>query len=122
MGNFNISKELAVQDFADFIHKYPNSVRVPEAILYQAQGMLSGGNASGAIDLLATNRAEKLAPNYLYWLGQAYFQKGDYRSATNTFGRMIAQFPRAPDALDATIRQANAFTRLEPPQWPLVVQ
>ena len=122
MGNFNISKELSVQDFADFIAKYPNSVRKPEALLYEAQGMLSGGNASGAIELLATNHSDKLAPQYLYWLGQAYFQKGDYANATNTFGRMIEKFPEAFDALDATIRQANAFIHLDPPQWALVVR
>jgi TolA-binding protein len=117
---FKISEELSVQDFADFIRKYPDSVRKPEAILYEARGMLFGGDATNAIRLLSTNRADKLAPQYLYWLGQAYFQNGDYPSATNTFGQMIEKFPHASDALDATIRQANAFVRME--QWPLVVR
>ena len=117
MANFRISKELSVQDFADFIRKYPNSVRRPEAILYEAQGMLYGGDASNAIALLSTNQVDKLAPQYLYWLGQAYFQNGQYEKATNTFGQMIEKFPRASDALDATIRQANAFVHLEPAQW-----
>jgi TolA-binding protein len=120
MRNFNISHELAEQDFADFIRKYPNSTRVPEAILHEAQAMLSAGDATNAIRLLSTNHTDKLASAYLYWLGQAYFQNGDYVGATNTFGQMIKNFPQAPDALDATIRQADAFVRLE--QWPLVVQ
>src|SRR6185312_7386921 len=70
---FKISRELSVQDFADFIRKYPTSVRRPEAILYEAQGMLYGGDATNAIQLLSTNHSDKLAPKYLYWLGQAYF-------------------------------------------------
>jgi len=119
---FKISRELSVQDFADFIRKYPTSVRRPEAILYEAQGMLYGGDATNAIQLLSTNHSDKLAPKYLYWLGQAYFQNGDYPNATNTFGEMIEKFPGAPDALDATIRQATAFVHLEPAQWSLVVQ
>src|SRR5689334_8823907 len=49
MATFKISKELAVQDFADFIRKYPNSVHVPEAILHEAQGMLYGGDVTNAI-------------------------------------------------------------------------
>ena len=120
MQTFKISRELSVQDFADFIRKYPNSVRLPEAILYEAQGMLYGGDTTNAIRLLSTNHVDKLAPKYLYWLGQAYFQNGDFVDATNTFGQMIGKFPEAPDALDATIRQANAFVHLE--QWHLVVQ
>ena len=119
---FKISRELSVQDFADFIRKYPTSVRRPEAILYEAQGMLYGGDATNAIQLLSTNHSDKLAPKYLYWLGQAYFQNRDYPNATNIFGQMIEKFPGAPDALDATIRQANAFVHLEPAQWSLVVK
>ena len=119
---FKISRELSVQDFADFIRKYPTSVRRPEAILYEAQGMLYGGDATNAIQLLSTNHSYKLAPKYLYWLGQAYFQNRDYPNATNIFGQMIEKFSGAPDALDATIRQANAFVHLEPAQWSLVVK
>ncbi len=119
---FNISQELSRQDFADFINRYPNSVRRPEAILYEARAMLAGGDAPNAIQLLSTNHADKLAPKYLYYLGQAYFQNRDYANATNTFGQMIKNFSGAPDALDATIRQADSFAHLEPPQWTLVVQ
>src|SRR5438552_14601432 len=69
----HISPDLAQQDFADFIKKYPTSTRVPEAVLHEAQAMLSSGQANGAIDLLTTNRADTLAPQYLYWLGLAHF-------------------------------------------------
>src|SRR6185437_5169350 len=39
----HLSPDLAEKDFADFVRKYPTSIRVPEAILYQAQAMLFSG-------------------------------------------------------------------------------
>lgn len=118
-GTFPDSSE---KDFAAFIQKYPNSVHVPEAILKQAQARLRAGQATGAIELLATNqnRADKLAPAYLYWLGRAHFQNQDYTSATNIWGEMLRKYPGDAESLDATIREADAFARLE--QWPSVVQ
>ena len=78
MSTFKLSRELSEKDFADFVRKYPASPRVPEAILHEAQAMLAGGNATNAIQLLATNRADTLAPQYLYWLGLAHFQNRDF--------------------------------------------
>src|SRR4051812_49014 len=69
MEKFRLSHDLAEKDLADFVRKYPNSGRVPEAIWYQAQAMLSSGQVNGAIDLLTTNRPGTLEPQYLYWLG-----------------------------------------------------
>jgi TolA-binding protein len=120
MGKFGTVPELSEQAFADFIQKYPNSIRVPEAILYQAQARLLSGQAEGAIQLLATNHTDKLAPNYLYWLGCARFQNNDYAGAADTFGQLLEKFPESPQALDATVREAGAFARLQ--QWPRLVQ
>jgi TolA-binding protein len=120
MDTFNLSPELSEKDFADFVHKYPNSPRVPEVILHQAQSMLRAGRATAAIDLLSTNRADRFAPQYLYWLGCARFQNQDYAGAANTFGEMLQKFPKIGEALPATILQAQAFARLE--QWPRLEQ
>lgn len=122
MGKFGTVPELSETDFAEFVQKYPNSTRVPEAILYQAQARLLSGRAGGAIELLATNqnRADKLAPQYLYWLGRAHFQNKDYAVAADTFDAMLRKFPESPQSLDATVREAGAFARLE--QWPRLVE
>jgi TolA-binding protein len=120
MNKFGTDPELSERSFADFVQKYPNSTRVPEAILYQAQARLLSSHAAGAIELLATNRADKLAPQYLYWLGQARFQNNDFQGAADTFGEMLEKYPEAPQALDATVRRATAFERLE--QWPRLIE
>ncbi|HEY2082924.1 MAG TPA: tetratricopeptide repeat protein, partial [Verrucomicrobiae bacterium] len=122
MDELSTSPGLSEKKFADFIQKYPNSVRVPEAIFYQAQARLKSGEVSGAIDLLLTNqnRAGNLARDYLYWLGQARFQNKDYAGAADTFDNMLRKYPDSPKSLDATIREAGAFVRLE--KWPRVVQ
>ena len=122
MDEFHTAPELAEKKFADFIQKYPNSIRVPEAILYQAQARLLSGDAGGAMELLATNQnhADKLAPQYLYWLARARFQNNDFSGAADTFEEMLKKFPDSQQSLDATIREAGAYVRLE--KWPQVAQ
>jgi TolA-binding protein len=122
MDEFHTSPGLSEKKFADFVQKYPSSVRVPEAILYQAQARLLSGEAAGAMDLLATNqnRADKLAPQYLYWLGRARFQNQDYVGAADIYDDMLRKFPDSPQSLDATIREAGAYARLE--KWPRVIE
>jgi TolA-binding protein len=122
MDELSASPGLSEKKFADFIQKYPNSVRVPEAIFYQAQARLKSGEVSGAIDLLLTNQnhAGNLARDYLFLLGQARFQNKDYAGAAGTFDDMLRKYPDSPKSLDATIREAGAFVRLE--KWPRVIQ
>jgi len=112
MNKFRLSPDLAEKDLADFVLKYPNSTRKPLAILYEAQAMLASGQVKGAIDLLTTNRADTLAPQYLYWRGRAFENKDD-AAAAQTYAKMWQTFPDAREALDATIREASAFARLE---------
>ena len=121
---FNIARELSEKDFADFVHNYPNSVHKPEAIWYEAQAMLAAGRVTNAVQLLTTslaaNPTNKLEPQYLYTLGLAYFQNNKYDAAAQTFGRMIDKYPSAQQALEATIRQADAYARLG--EWPQMVK
>ncbi|HEX4264765.1 MAG TPA: tetratricopeptide repeat protein [Verrucomicrobiae bacterium] len=122
MDEFHTAPEMSEKKFADFVQKYPNSVRVSEAILYQAQARLFSNDADGAITLLTTNQvhADKLAPQYSYWLARARFQNKDYAGAADTFDDMLRKYPDSPQSLDATIREAGAYVRLE--KWPRVVQ
>src|SRR5882724_540890 len=45
----------AEAEFADFTLKFPQSTRLPEAILFQAKARLEQTNYTGAIQLLSTN-------------------------------------------------------------------
>src|SRR5215831_8560324 len=57
----------AETNFSDFIQKFPNSPRLPEAILFQAQSRLKLGDYNGTLNLLAShqNRAGIMADWYL---------------------------------------------------------
>ena len=115
---FNSFPVLTERDFANFLQKYPNSVHVPEAILYQAQAMLFSGETVGAIDLLSTNqfRATTLAPQYLYWLGRAHLQNKDYPKAITAFAQLVQKYPDSRQAVDANVREAEAFSKQGEPQ------
>src|SRR5436190_118138 len=64
-GNFF---EFADKDFGAFIQKYTNSIRLPEAVLYQGQARYFSGQFAGAIEVLSKNQnhTNKLADQYLY--------------------------------------------------------
>src|SRR5215469_13340826 len=115
---FNSFPVLAERDFVNFLQKYPNSVHVPEAILYQAQAMLSSGETAGAIELLSTNqnRAATLAPQFLYWLGRAQLQNKDYPRSIADFADLAQKYPESPLAVDANVREAEAFSHIGEPQ------
>jgi TolA-binding protein len=114
--------DLAEKDFGDFVQKYPNSTRVPEAILYRAESRLFSGQFSGAIDLLATGRnpTNKLAAQYLYWTGRAHFESKNYAGAAAAFDELLRKFPSFDKRVDAAVREAGAFSRLE--RWPRVIE
>src|SRR5579862_8886247 len=42
--------------FGEFVQRFPNSPRVAEAVLYQAQARLKLGDFNGALNLLAAHR------------------------------------------------------------------
>ena len=78
----------------------------PEAEYQAALGLLKEGKydeaASGLRDFLAQNPQHELAPNAMYWLGEAYYVRRDYPAALAAFEGLLKDFPgtrKAPDAL-----------------------
>lgn len=100
--------------FAAFVQTYTNSPHLAEAILYQAQARLQQTNYDGAIALLSgyQTNAGTNADQYLFWLAEADFRKGDYPAAAAGFGKFIRNFPDSPRALEAGIGEATARARL----------
>ena len=113
--------EPAEKDFREFVQTYTNSPRLPEAILLQAQAQAKQTNYSAAIDLLAArlNIAGTNSDQYLFWLAEAHFQKGEFGLAADSFAKMINDFPGSPRRLEAAIREATARAQLV--QWPAVL-
>ena len=111
----------ADRDFADFIQKYPSSQHLPEAFLYQAEARIRLANYAGALEVLAAHQGQagKLADEYLFWQGEASFQKGDPRAAAESFARLLQQFPASPRRLEAVVREATARASLS--EWARVI-
>jgi len=86
----------AETEFAQFTQKYPKSDRVAEAVLLQAEAEFKQGKISpshrAAQD--AQSEAGNLADQYVYWMGEAQFQKGDFSAAAETFVSLTRDFSR----------------------------
>ncbi len=107
----------AEAEFAEFTLKFPESPRVPEAILLEAQARLQQTNYSGALELLQENleKSENWRDQYLFWLGEAFFRQADYKSASEYFTRVLREFPASPRRLEAGLGQASALAQLK--EW-----
>jgi TolA-binding protein len=107
---------------ADFLQKFPNSPRVPEAVLYQAEARLKLGNYAGALSLLEARRAQAgtLADWYLLCHGQALLAQGDFARAGADFEQLLHDFPSSPHRLTAEVNAAVAQMRLS--QWSKAIQ
>jgi TolA-binding protein len=104
-------------EFAQFAEKYPKSERVAEAVLLQAEADVKQDKFLQAIELLTAGepQAGKLADQYVYWLGEAQFQNGDYAAAATTFSRLVRDFAVSSRRLDAAVNEAAACAKLG--QW-----
>lgn len=107
-------------EFAEFAEKYPKSGRVAEAVLMQGEADIKQGKFLPAMELLTAReaQADKLADQYVYWLGQAQFQNGDYTAAAATFSGLERDYSGSSRRLDAAVAEAAAHAKLG--QWPQV--
>jgi TolA-binding protein len=111
----------AETEFGDFIKKHPDSARIPEAALMQAQAEFNQGKLTEAIALLQgrESSAGSMADQYAYWIGQAQFTNGDYSAATGTFAQLASNYTGSQWRLDAVVNEAAAYGKLS--QWAQVV-
>jgi TolA-binding protein len=113
--------ELADKYFREFIQAYPNSPRVPEAILYRARAALLRRDIEAATGLLTTNaaRATQLQDQYRYWLAETHREATNYTAAADTFASLVRDFPASARALEASYGEAVARFKLQ--QWSRVI-
>ncbi|HEX7617121.1 MAG TPA: tetratricopeptide repeat protein, partial [Verrucomicrobiae bacterium] len=100
--------------FAQFIQKYPKSTNAPEAVLLQAQAEFKQNQFTNAIALLDRHKsaAGALADQYVYWMGEAQFQNGDYASAAENWIALAEQYPESALRLRAVVEAATAFGQI----------
>ena len=111
----------AETEFAQFAQKYPQSDRVAEAVLLQAEAEFKQGKFPQAIALLQGGKAAagKLADQYVYWMGEAQFQSGDFSTAAETFVALTRDFPESSLRLKGVVEAAAALAQTN--EWPRVV-
>lgn len=104
--------------FDKFVQKYPDSSRVAEAVLLQAEAQFKQGKLTNAIALLTARKAGagNLADQYIYWMGEAQFQSGNLSAAAETFISLTRDFPASLLRLRAVVEAAAAWAQLE--EWP----
>lgn len=102
--------ELAEREFGEFVKTHPDSDRVPEAVLLQAQCRYQQGKADEALALLRERLAAagKLVDEYRFWIAESLFRKGSYSEAAGAFAQVLAEFPAAARRLDASLGEAYA--------------
>ncbi len=78
----------------------------PEAEYQAAFNLLKDGKydeaATALREFIARNRQHELAPNAMYWLGEAHYVRRDYPAALAAFEGLLKSYPdtrKAPDAL-----------------------
>ncbi len=103
----------AETEFGQFVQKYPKSDRVAEAVLLQAEAEFQQEKYPQAIALLQAGKAGagKLADQYVYWIGEAQFQKGDFSAAAETFVLLTRDFPESSLRLRGVVEAAAAYAR-----------
>lgn len=109
-------------DFNGFIQKFPNSFRIAEAVLYQAQARVKLGDFNGALTLLSARQSQAgtLADWYLLCQGQALLAKGDFAQAEADFIKLNKDFPSSQHRLAAVVNAAAA--RMHQSKWPQVIE
>ena len=103
----------AEAEFAAFIQKFPQSPRVPEAALRQAQCRFRQGNLKGSLDLLQTRytKAGKLTDEYLYWMSESLLRLGDLKGAETGFAQLLKDHPQSGRLLEASYGRADALLK-----------
>lgn len=113
--------ERAERELGEFIHSYPQSERRSQAVLMQAQARCKLGDPAAAIQLLNVNApaAGALADQYLFWIGEAEYQRTNYAAAAAAFHRVAAEFPASKLRLDASVNEAASWAGVQ--DWARVV-
>lgn len=108
-------------EFAEFIKDFPESEKLPQALLLQAQALYHQQKYAAVVALLHSrfDAAGAAQDQFLYWIGSAQLAAKQYPQAAETFGRLAREFPASPKRLEAAVNEAEACARQT--NWSKVV-
>ena len=122
---FEALQKLAADGFSDAAEKecvqfrgqFPGSERISEVTLLHAQMLLKLKRTDDALKDLANVPApgQKLADEFLYWKGEALWQKGTLTESAAAFTQLSDLTPPSPRGMEAAYRAALAHFRLGQP-------
>ena len=87
--------------FREFLRVYPTDERAPDALYYVGESFEQPAPDSAAAvydQLVKAYPSSSRAPSALYKLGRLAEQRGDRTAARNYYSRVIASYPRSPEA------------------------
>ncbi len=104
----------AEAEFADFVAKYPQSEKLAEAVLREAQAQYQQRKFSAAVALLTAHQAGagKQADEYLYWIGESQYQSTNYPAAVAAFGKVAREHQSSRFRLESAVGEAAAQAKL----------
>lgn len=95
------SNATARTGFREFLRVYPSHERAPDALYYVGESFEQAAPDSAAAvydQLVKGYPNSSRAPSALYKLGRLAEQRGDRNAARNYYQRVIAGYPRSPEA------------------------
>jgi TolA-binding protein len=104
----------AEKQFEEFIAKYPQSARVPEVVLLQAQCRFERTNFVGAAELLIgrMGAAGEFGDQYRYWIAEARFHDQKYSAASEAYADLLRAHTNSPLRLRASYGEAFSHFKL----------
>jgi len=87
--------------FREFLRVFPTHERAPDALFYIGESFEQSAPDSAAAvydQLVKTYPTSPRAPSALYKLGLLAEQRGDKATARTFYARVIATYPRSPEA------------------------
>jgi TolA-binding protein len=103
----------AERELGEFVAHFPDSTKLAEAVLIQAQSRFELKNYNGVIELLNSRltTAGPLEDQYRYLIAEAHYQNNTFHKAASVYADLLKDFPESPLRLRASYAQALALFR-----------
>ncbi len=110
--------ERADRELSAFLEHFASSPKAPEAALYRGESLLKLKQFDPALELLTKflPQAAALTDEFIFWIAEAQFAKGDFTAATIAYARLTHDFPQSPRAFEASVGEALGNFKLKHPQ------
>ncbi|MDB6041018.1 MAG: Tol-pal system protein YbgF, partial [Verrucomicrobiales bacterium] len=107
--------ERADREFSDFLKRFGTSTNAIEAKLYRGESLLKLRQYDAALDLLAKSlpSASARSDEFIFWIAESQFGKGEFETASATFARLLREFPQSARALESSVGEALAHFKLK---------